>query len=76
MKNKGPELLGETLQMRYIPVNALVTILVILLRRRPIMLITCMITDRIGFHSVLLPLSTKIFMLGAKPTVNMFKEVT
>ena len=26
------------------------------LRGRPILLITCMITDRIGLHSVLLPL--------------------
>ena len=27
---------------------------------RPILLITCMITDRIGLHSVVLPLLTKL----------------
>ena len=30
------------------------------LRGRPILLITCMITDRIGLHSVLLPLLTRV----------------
>ena len=33
----------------------------LLLRGRPLLLITCMITDRIGLHSVLLPL--QIFLI-------------
>ena len=58
------------------PIRSVTTILVILLRRRPIMLISSVITDRIGLHSVLLPLSTKIFMSGAKANSEYVKEVT
>ena len=40
------------------------------LRGRPILLITCMITDRIGLHSVLLPLLISLSGIGRRAQGN------